>query len=232
MSLGPEGEPETDSAAGRSLARELRGELTTIVLVDGHAMVRAGLRLVLDGEVGMAVIADAATPAAAEPVLSAHAPAVLVLDPGLPGVADLEPVENLRAAHPETAIVVLAVQADPELAGEALGAGASAYVLKSAPAAELVQAIRVVAGGGTYLSPELGARLAGDRGGHLGPDGLSRRELEVLRLIARGHTNGEIASQLFLSVRTVESHRARIQHKLGRSGRAELVAHARSLGLV
>ena len=223
-----------EAAAGHPLARELRTELITVVVADDHEMVRAGLRLLLDREDGITVLADVAGVAEAEPALQASDPVVLVLDPGLPGAADLAPVAALHATYPDTAIVIVAVQADPELAGEALRLGASAYVLKSAPAAELVRAIRVVAGGGTYLSPELGARLAGrrnPRGARPGPDELTRRELEVLRLIAGGHTNAEIAGQLYLSVRTVESHRARIQHKLGISGRAELVAHARALGL-
>ncbi len=110
-------------------------------------------------------------------------------------------------------------------------------MVKSAPGAELIGAIRLAAAGRTYLSPELGARLAIDssrrhRADESAGRELSRREVEVLKLIARGHTNAEIADQLYLSVRTVESHRARIQQKLGRSGRAELVAHARGLGLI
>lgn len=230
MTAAADGEP----AVGHPLAREPRTELITVVLADAHEMVRDGLRLVLEREDGIAVLADVPGPLEAEAALHAGDPVVLVLDPGLPGAADLAPVAALHGAFPDTAIVIVAVQSDPELAGEALRLGASAYVLKSAPAAELVRAIRLAAGGGTYLSPELGARLAGRdsrRGARPGPDELSRRELEVLRLIAGGYTNAEIAHQLYLSVRTVESHRARIQHKLGLSGRAELVAHARALGL-
>ena len=125
------------------------------------------------------------------------------------------------------------MQNDAELAREALQAGATGYVLKESAEAELIQAVRLAAEGRTYLNPELGARLAAAVPGRAGPpDDLSAREVEVLRLIALGHTNAEIAAQLYLSVRTVESHRAHIQQKTQRSSRAELVAYARSHGLL
>lgn len=208
----------------------------TIAISDGQEMVRAGLCLLLDREPDLVIVADVSDTAAAGRALTARDPDVLVLDLGPRGPASLTAVPELRAAHPRCAIVVLAPQGDPELARETLGLGASAFVLKSAPGAELIGAIRLAAAGRTFLSPELGAQLAvdGSRPGRDEPAGreLSRRELEVLKLIGRGHTNAEIANQLYLSVRTVESHRARIQQKLGRSGRAELVAHARGLGLI
>jgi two-component system response regulator NreC len=209
----------------------------TIVVSDGQEMVRTGLCLLLAREPDLVIVADVSDGAAAASALTAFDPDVLVLDLGLRGPASLAAVPELREAHPRCAIVVLALQGDPELARETLGLGASAFVVKSAPGAELIGAIRLVAAGRTYLSPELGAQPAIDRNRRHGPDGpggreLSRRELEVLKLIGRGHTNAEIANQLYLSVRTVESHRARIQQKLGRTGRAELVAHARGLGLI
>ena len=119
------------------------------------------------------------------------------------------------------------MQDDPAFAREALRAGARGYVLKHSAGTELVQAIRAAAGGGTWLNPDLGARMAAAPEGPTGAlADLSERELEVLRLIALGHTNAEIAEQLFLSVRTVETHRAHIQQKLGVSTRAELVRYA------
>jgi two-component system response regulator NreC len=125
------------------------------------------------------------------------------------------------------------MQEDPEYARRALRAGAVGYVLKEAADAELVEAIRRAAAGGTYLNPSLGARLATIPEHPSGPpDGLSDREVDVLRLIALGHTNAEIGEQLFLSVRTVETHRAHIQQKLGRSTRAELVRYALDQGLL
>jgi two-component system response regulator NreC len=157
---------------------------------------------------------------------------VLVLDVDMPDGSSLTAIERLRASSPQTTIVVLTMHTDPELAREALHAGATGFVLKEAAEAELVDAIRLAAVGRTYLAPELGARLAAAGSGReVRPDGLSGRELEVLRLIALGYTNGEIASQLFLSVRTVESHRARIQQKTGRGSRAQLVAYARERGI-
>ncbi len=208
----------------------------TIVISDGHEMVRAGLCLLLAREPDLAVVADVPDATGAGQALAEHDARVLVLDLGLPGGASLTAVPALRESHPGTAIVVVALRRDPELAREALGLGVSALVVKSAPAAELIRAIRLAAAGRTYASPELGARLAADSGPRPSADAsaleLSPRELEVLKLIARGHTNAEIADQLCLSVRTVESHRARIQRKLGRTSRAELVAHARGLGLV
>ena len=139
----------------------------------------------------------------------------------------------MREGSPETQIVVLTMQNDPAFAREALRAGATGYVLKEAADTELVQAVRLAAEGRTYLNPELGARLAAEPPTAAGPpDDLSAREVEVLRLIALGHTNGEIASTLYLSVRTVESHRAHIQQKTRRTTRAELVSYAREHGLL
>jgi two-component system response regulator NreC len=125
------------------------------------------------------------------------------------------------------------MQSDPEIARKALRAGATGFVLKEAAEAELIQAVRLAAAGRTYLNPELGAKLAAQAPPETGPpDDLSTRELEVLKLIALGHTNAEIAAQLYLSVRTVESHRAHIQQKTLRGTRAELVAYAREHGLL
>jgi two-component system, NarL family, response regulator NreC len=134
---------------------------------------------------------------------------------------------------PSTHVVILTMQEDPEFARRALRAGAAGYVLKEAADDELVDAVRRVAEGGTYLNPRLGALLAAAPPEPSGPpDDLTPREVEVLRLIALGHTNAEIAQELFLSVRTVESHRAHIQQKLNRSTRAELVRYALDHGFV
>jgi two-component system, NarL family, response regulator NreC len=130
-------------------------------------------------------------------------------------------------------VVVLTMQEDPAFAREALRAGARGYVLTHAAGAELVQAIRAAAGGGTWLNPALGARMAATPESPAGALAeLSDRELEVLRLIALGHTNNEIAEQLYLSVRTVESHRAHIQQKLAMTTRSELVRYAIDRGLI
>jgi two-component system response regulator NreC len=206
---------------------------TTIVLADDHAVVRRGLRLVLEGEDDLRVVAEAGDVADALRYVRAHRPAVLVLDLNMPGEPTLPAIPRLIEGSPETAIVVLTMQADPGFARQALRSGARAYVLKEAADDELVEAVRAAARGDTYLNPRLGARLAAEPPAPSGPpDDLSTREVEILRLIALGHTNGEIAERLFLSVRTVESHRAHIQQKLRRTSRAELVRYALDKGLV
>jgi two-component system, NarL family, response regulator NreC len=205
----------------------------TIVIADDHQVVRAGLRLLLEAEDGFEVLAEAGDVATAERRLTAYHPRVLILDLNMPGEPSLPAIPRIRRGAPDTNIVVLTMQSDPAFAREALRAGAIGYVLKEAADSELVQAVRMAAEGRTYLNPELGARLAAEPPMPDGPpDDLSGRELEVLRLIALGHTNGEIASQLYLSVRTVESHRAHIQQKTQKSTRAELVAYARENDLL
>ena len=204
----------------------------TIVIADDHQVVRAGLRLLLDAEDGFAVVADAGDVASTERRVAAFHPKVLVLDVNMPEGSSLPSIPRLRKAAPETQIVVLTMHNDPELAREALRTGAIGFVLKEAAESELVQAVRLAAEGRTYLNPELGARLAAEVPRAGPPDDLSERELEVLKLIALGHTNAEIASLLYLSVRTVESHRAHIQQKTQRSSRADLVAYAREHGVL
>ena len=199
----------------------------TIVLADDHAVVRSGLRMLLDAEDDMEVVAEAGDVDGTRRTVLGHKPTVLVLDLNMPGGSSLEAIPAMTESSPGTAIVVLTMQEDPAFAREALRAGAKGYVLKQAAGTELVQAIRAAVSGGTWLNPELGARMAAAPTIPAGPPGdLTERELDVLRLIALGHTNNEIAEQLYLSVRTVETHRAHIQQKLGMSSRAELVRYA------
>jgi two-component system response regulator NreC len=205
----------------------------TIVIADDHQVVRAGLRLLLESESGFQVVAEAGDVPTTERRVAAYHPRVLILDLNMPGEASLPAIPRLRAASPATNIVVLTMQNDPAFAREALRAGALGYVLKEAADAELIEAVRLAAQDRTYLHPELGAKLATAPPEPQGPpDDLTEREVEVLRLIALGHTNSEIAGLLFLSVRTVESHRAHIQQKLRLSTRAELVRYALDKGLV
>ncbi|MFL5846228.1 MAG: response regulator [Solirubrobacteraceae bacterium] len=205
----------------------------TIVIADDHAVVRRGLRLLLDAEEGFEVVAEAGDVDDAMRYTRAHRPQVLVLDLNMPGQqTSLEAIPLLRESTPEARIVVLTMQADPEFARTALAGGAAAYVLKEAADDELVAAVRAAASGGTYLNPRLGAQLAAAPAKPEAPDDLTAREVDVLRLIALGHTNVEIGEQLFLSVRTVETHRAHIQQKLRRSTRAELVRYAIDRGLL
>jgi two-component system response regulator NreC len=206
-------------------------ETTTIVLADDHAVVRSALRMLLDSEPGFEVVAEAGDAEAATRYVLGHKPTVLILDLNMPGGSSLEAIPAILEASPATEIVVLTMQSEPAFARKALQAGVRGYVLKEAAEAELVQAVRSAAAGDTYLQPALGARLAAEPESRKGDD-LSDRESEVLRLIALGHTNAEIAEQLFLSIRTVESHRAHIQQKLRLSSRAELVRYALENGLV
>lgn len=200
---------------------------TTVIIADDHAVVRKGLRLLIDAEPGLRVVAEAGTVPDAVMKTRALRAGVLILDLNMPGGSSLEAIPQIRAEAPMTAIVVLTMQNDPAFARQALQSGAAGFVLKEAADDELLEAIRQASSGGTYLNPSLGARLAAAPPEPAGPpDDLSDRELSVLRLIALGHTNSEIASELHLSVRTVESHRAHIQQKTRRSSRAELVRYA------
>jgi two-component system, NarL family, response regulator NreC len=212
-------------------AREVAEPLIRIVIADDHAVVRSGLKLLLEAEADFEVVAEAGDVEAARRYVRGHHPGVLVLDLNMPGGSSLEAIPQIRSEAPDTQIVVLTMQEEPAFARQALSAGAIGYVLKEAADAELVEAVRRAAAGETYLNPALGARIA--REPPPGPpDDLSEREVEVLRLIALGHTNSEIAEQLFLSVRTVETHRSHIQQKLRVSSRAELVRYALQRGLV
>jgi len=206
-----------------------------VVLVDDHAVVRSGLRLLLDAEDGVEVVGEAGN--AKDAVFRARAlkPDVILLDLVMPGESGIEVLPKLLKESPETSVLVLSMQDDPSYVREAFAAGASGYVLKEAADEEVVSAVREIASGGRYVHPALGARLvvaeAAERAA-ADADPLSDREREVLRLLALGHTNHEIAQKLYISVRTAESHRAHIMQKLRLSTRAELVRYALSQGLL
>jgi two-component system response regulator NreC len=205
----------------------------TLVVADDHQVVRAGLRLLLESEPRFVVSAEAGSVADAIAAVERLGPRVLVLDLNMGGESSLDAIPGLRRRAPETQIVVLTMQSDPAFAGAALRAGALGYVLKDAADAELLAAVSRASEGQSYINPQLGAKLAAAPSEDDGPpDGLSPRELEVLRLIALGHTNAEIAGSLTLSVRTVESHRAHIHQKVRLQSRADLVAYARDHGLL
>jgi two-component system, NarL family, response regulator NreC len=200
---------------------------TTIVIADDHAVVRSGLRMLLDAEPDFHVVADAASADEAWRCLQERRPAVLVLDLHMPGGNSIAWFPALRRASPATRIVVLTMQDDPGFAREAMGAGATGFVLKESADTELVRAVRSVAEGGSYLDPAVGGRLLTEPPHADGSvAALTEREVDVLRLLALGHTNGEIAGRLYLSVRTVETHRASIQRKLELPARADLVRYA------
>jgi two-component system response regulator NreC len=201
-----------------------------IVLADDHAVVRSALRMLLDAEDDLEVIAEAGDVDTTVRYVRGHKPDVLILDLNMPGGPSLQAVPQITEASKDTQVVILTMQSEPVFAREAMQAGVCGYILKEAADSELVKAVRLAAQGKTYLQPELGARLAAEPAAS--PDDLSERELDVLRLIALGHTNAEIADRLFLSVRTVESHRSHIQQKLRLAKRSELVRYALERGLL
>ena len=195
-----------------------------VVLADDHEVVREGLALLLGQADGIDVVGTAGDVEAALAIAASEQPDVLVMDLRMPGGSTIEALPRFADVAPHTAVVILTMHHHPASARAALAAGAHGYVLKESAGAELVQAVRLVHGGSTYLAPQLGARVAA--GDDSGPDGLAPRELAVLRLLALGHTNPEIGERLHLSPRTVESYRARIQQKTGSTSRAQLVRYA------
>ena len=206
-----------------------------ILIVDDHAVVRAGLRLLVDAEDDLEAVGEAGN--ARDAVFQARAlePDVILMDVVMPDQSGIDVLPTLLHERPETKVLVLSMQDDPQYVRQAFAAGALGYVLKEAADTEVVSAIRAVAGGTSYVHPSLGARLvAADVADarRADEDPLSDREREVLRLLALGHTNQEIAKQLYISVRTAETHRAHIMQKLRLSSRAELVRYALDQGLL
>ncbi|MFL5966374.1 MAG: response regulator [Gaiellaceae bacterium] len=205
------------------------------VVVDDHAVVRSGIKLLLDREDDIEVVGEAGN--AKDAIFRARAlkPDVILLDVVMPGQSGIEVLPSLLKEAPEAKVLVLSMQDDPSYVREAFAAGASGYVLKEAADEEVVSAVREIAAGGNYVHPTLGARMvAADAAARAAADAdpLSDREREVLRLLALGHTNQEIAQMLYISVRTAETHRAHIMQKLRLSTRAELVRYALAHGLL
>ncbi|OFW72939.1 MAG: hypothetical protein A2Y55_08205 [Actinobacteria bacterium RBG_16_68_12] len=206
-----------------------------VLVVDDHAVVRSGIRLLLEAEDDIEVVAEAGTAEEGVRAARLEKPDVVLLDVVMPGKSGIEATPDIRAAAKSAEVLVLSMQDDPSYVREAFAAGASGYVLKEAIDVEVVQAVREVAAGRKYVHPALGARLAAaeaEDAAKAASDPLSEREREVLRLLALGHTNQEIAKMLYISVRTAETHRAHIMQKLGLQTRAELVRHALASGLL
>jgi two-component system response regulator NreC len=200
-----------------------------IVVVDDHAVVRSGLRLLLDAEDDLEVVGEAGNAREAIFEVRAAKPDVVLLDVVMPGESGIQALPQVLHEAPGAKVLMLSMQDDPNYVREAFAAGARGYVLKEAVDAEVVAAIRDVAAGNQYVHPALGARMvAADALAQAAAaaDPLSDREREVLAMLALGHTNQEIAQQLFISVRTAETHRAHIMRKLQLSTRAELVRYA------
>jgi DNA-binding NarL/FixJ family response regulator len=203
-----------------------------ILLADDHVTVRHGLRLLIDSQPDMKVVSEASDGSAAIQSTDAVKPDVIVMDISMPGMNGLVASRKLKQLQPGVAIVTLTRHADDAYLQELLRAGVSGYVLKQSAPAELLQAIRATAAGGQYLDSALTARVTAR---FLGKPGtrvdrpsttVSERESEVLRLIASGYSNKEIAARLSLSVKTVEAHKANAMKKLGLTGRIDIVKYA------
>jgi two-component system response regulator NreC len=206
-----------------------------VLVVDDHAVVRSGLRLLIDAEADMETVGEAGNVRDAIFEARTSKPDLILMDVVMPGESGLEGVPKLLHEHPDVKVLILSMQDDPRYLREAFSVGASGYVLKEAADTEVVTAIREVAAGGRYVHPELGARLIAaeaDAARQAEEDPLSDREREVLRLLALGYTNQEIAKQLFISVRTAETHRAHVMQKLRLASRADLVRSAIAHGLL
>jgi DNA-binding NarL/FixJ family response regulator len=203
-----------------------------ILLADDHVTVRHGLKLLIDGEPDMKVVAEASDGETAIRSALSLKPDVVVMDISMPGMTGLVATRKLKQLQPDAAIVTLTRHGDDAYLQELLRAGVAGYVLKQSAPAELLQAIRAAAAGGQYLDSTLTSRVTA---GFLGREGrrvtrtgvtLSEREAEVLRLIASGYSNKEIAARLALSVKTIEAHKANAMRKLGLNGRIDIVKYA------
>jgi len=206
-----------------------------VLIVDDHAVVRSGLRYVLEAGEDIDVVAEAGDARHAVFETRATKPDVVLMDVVMPGKSGIEAIPDVLKDAPDAKILILSMQDDPRYVREAFAAGAAGYILKEAADTDLVAAVREVAAGGRYVHPALGARLVAadaEERRRADEDPLSDRERDVLRLLALGHTNQEIAGKLYISVRTAETHRAHIMQKLRLTSRAELVRYALAQGLL
>ncbi len=215
-------------------------EKIRLLLADDHAVLRSGLRLLLSEQPDMEVVGEAADGEEAIEKTRELSPDILLLDITMPGVGGLEALERIKKEIPDVRVVVLTMHDDESYMERIMTAGGSGYVLKKAADTELLSAIRAVYQGGVYLHPTMTRALVGhlqrrttaqEKQSHL-ESKLSEREREVLKLIAQGYTNKEIADMIFLSVKTVETHKAHIMDKLELRSRAELVRYALDNGLL
>ena len=208
-------------------------ELTTIVVAEDHALVREGTRQILAAESDFSVVGEASSGDEAVRVVLERHPLIVLMDMRMPGLNGIEATRQILAQAPDIKVVIVSAHEDEDYVREALASGASGYILKTAPARELVEGIRAVAAGSLVLTPSLSRRLAQARSDPArASDRLSARELAVLRQIALGRANKEIALDLRISLRTVEGHLHNIFEKLRVSSRTEAVVYAANHGIV
>ena len=209
---------------------------TRILIADDHPLLRSGLRVLLGADPGLEVVGEAGTGEETLRLAEELRPDVVLLDIGMPGESGIETVRRLKAKLPALKVLFLTMHEEEGMLLEALGAGGDGYLIKRADEQEIVQAIRVVQRGDVYVHPAMTRALLSQAETTERPrepvEPLTRREIDVLRLLARGNTNRQIAELLALSVRTVESHRANLMGKLGLSSRVELVTYAEEHGLL
>ena len=201
-----------------------------VLLAEDHETVRHGLKLLINRQPDMEVVGEAGDGSDAVERAGTLKPNVVVVDIAMPGMNGLAATKAIRHSTPATAVVALTRYDDDAYVQELLKAGASGYVLKQSPSVELVEAVRAAAAGRRYLDRSLAARVAGTminpHGRRAAPSAITDRETEVLRLMALGHSNKEIATMLDLSVKTVEVHKANATRKLGLAGRTDVVRYA------
>jgi two-component system response regulator NreC len=206
-----------------------------VVVVDDHAVVRSGLRHILDSAEGIEVVGEAGDAQNAIFETRAQKPDLILMDIVMPGKSGIETIPDLLKDAPDAKVLILSMEDDPHYVHEAFAAGAAGYILKEAADTDLVTAVREIAAGGSYVHPTLGARMVSAEAAErkrADADPLSDRERDVLRMLALGHTNQEIAVTLYISVRTAETHRAHIMQKLRLQTRAQLVRYALAQGLL
>jgi DNA-binding NarL/FixJ family response regulator len=208
-----------------------------VVLAEDHALVRAGFRSLLESMPGIHVVGEAADGREALALIAELLPEVAVLDVTMPGLNGIQVIAQLHADHPDVRVIVLTMHDSVEYVREALRAGAAAYLLKDSSPLELELAVRAVARGGSYLSPTVSRHVVADyvrrtADGAEVSDGLTRRQREILQLIAEGNTNQAIATSLQLSIKTIETHRAQLMERLGIRDVAGLVRYAIRSGLI
>ncbi|WP_353955147.1 response regulator transcription factor [uncultured Senegalimassilia sp.] len=205
--------------------------MINVILADDHEVVRTGIKLLLEADPDIAVVAEAAEGTQAYSLVAQHKPQVLLLDISMPpGQSGLVACEKVARDFPDTKVIILTMFAEPEYLLYTLRGGAAGYVLKNSTPEQLRQAVHDIAAGGSYIHPTMASLLAKHAGNTEANDPsfqqLSSRELEILQLIARGHTNKEIGERMFLSVKTVEAHRSKIFKKLHLKTRADAVDYA------
>ena len=208
-----------------------------ILIADDHKVLRSGLKALFAAEEGIEVVAEAADGREALDRAATSSPDVVLLDISMPGESGIEVARNLKERFPAIAVLFLTMHEDESLLQEALKAGASGYVIKRADDREIVLAVQAASRGDLYIHPAMTRALLTPKMGAPGPDRslpepLTRREVEVLRLLARGHTNRQIAESVGISIRTVEGHRANIMGKLSVTSRVELVNYAEKQGFL